>query len=202
MDVLAVLNGVNDLRHLLFVQVLGANAWINPGFFQNDLRVGRADAVDVAQRNVDALLAGKFPLRLCVPYKIILIMLNEPQHLRVSSLTLFVARIRADDANDALALDDFAIFAKLLDGCANFHTSFFVTTMQRSTNQTATFSNITLSPGVNKTGSPAFALKMRQHPMSIGQFDPIHSRAAALPLQRLQLRWHPLWPRQYFRSLR
>jgi hypothetical protein len=31
------------------------------------------------------------------------------------ALTLFMARIRANHANDALALDDLAIFAKLLD---------------------------------------------------------------------------------------
>jgi len=31
------------------------------------------------------------------------------------SLPLFVARIRADDTNDAFAPDDLAIFAKLFD---------------------------------------------------------------------------------------
>src|SRR5712691_3676803 len=52
-DVFAVLNGVNDLGKLLFGQVLGANAGINFGFFENDVRVARADAVDVAERDIN-----------------------------------------------------------------------------------------------------------------------------------------------------
>jgi hypothetical protein len=32
-----------------------------------------------------------------------------------------MARVGADDANDALALDDFALGANRFDGCSNFH---------------------------------------------------------------------------------
>src|SRR5258707_1120355 len=47
-DVLAVLDGVNDLRKLLFGQILGADARLNVGFREDELRVAGADAVNVA----------------------------------------------------------------------------------------------------------------------------------------------------------
>jgi hypothetical protein len=45
----------------------------------------------------------------------------ESGWLIVLTLTLFVTGIGADHTNDALAPDNFAIFAKLFNGCANFH---------------------------------------------------------------------------------
>jgi hypothetical protein len=41
--------------------------------------------------------------------------------LRELTLTLLVARVLANDANDILALDDFAIFAEALYGGSDFH---------------------------------------------------------------------------------
>ena len=38
------------------------------------------------------------------------------------ALPLLVAGVRTDDADDAFALYDLAILAKLLNRCANFHT--------------------------------------------------------------------------------
>jgi hypothetical protein len=38
-----------------------------------------------------------------------------------SALPLLVAAVGANDADDALAPDDLAVFAKLFDGCADFH---------------------------------------------------------------------------------
>ena len=37
------------------------------------------------------------------------------------ALTLLVLGVGADDADDALAADDFAVFADAFDGGANFH---------------------------------------------------------------------------------
>jgi hypothetical protein len=59
-DVFAVLDCMNDLGHLLFRQVLGADLRFDLGFFQDLDRVGRSDAIDVAQSDVDSLVAGDF----------------------------------------------------------------------------------------------------------------------------------------------
>jgi hypothetical protein len=37
------------------------------------------------------------------------------------ALALLVTGIGADHTNDAFAFDDFAVFAKLFNRCANFH---------------------------------------------------------------------------------
>jgi hypothetical protein len=55
-DVLAILNGVYDLGELLFRQVLRANARIDIGFGQDDLRVAGPYAVNVTEGNVDPLV--------------------------------------------------------------------------------------------------------------------------------------------------
>src|SRR5260221_13724288 len=98
--ILPVLDRVDYLRHLLLIQVLGPDARINLGLFQDDLRVDRADAVNITKRDVDSLSAGNFHS-------------DDACHILLS-LPLFVARIRANHTNDALALDHLAIFAKLL----------------------------------------------------------------------------------------
>ena len=59
-DVLAILNGVDDLGQLLFAQIFRANGRVNIGFGQNFFRVGGADAVNVTQRDVDAFIRGNF----------------------------------------------------------------------------------------------------------------------------------------------
>ena len=59
-DILAVLNGVNDLGHLLFSQVLGAGLRFDFRCFKDFDGIGGSDAVNVAQRDVDPLLARNF----------------------------------------------------------------------------------------------------------------------------------------------
>jgi hypothetical protein len=59
-DVFAVLNGVNDLGELLLSEILGANTGINFRAGQHFLRVGRADAVDVTQGDVDPFIGRDF----------------------------------------------------------------------------------------------------------------------------------------------
>jgi hypothetical protein len=59
-DILAILNGVNDLGKLLLVKILGPNARIDLGLRENDFRVGRTDSVNVAKSNVDSLFPGDF----------------------------------------------------------------------------------------------------------------------------------------------
>ena len=57
-DVLAILDGVHDLRELSFAQVFRAHCAIDARAFQNLFRIHRADSVDITKRDIDALLRG------------------------------------------------------------------------------------------------------------------------------------------------
>src|ERR1039458_13552 len=59
-DVFALLDRMDDLRELLLGQILRADRAVNVRALENFQRVGRADAVDVAQRNVNALAGRNF----------------------------------------------------------------------------------------------------------------------------------------------
>lgn len=59
-DVFAVLDRMDDLRKLLLGEVLGPDAWIDVGLGQDIFRVARADAVNIAQGDVDALVRRNF----------------------------------------------------------------------------------------------------------------------------------------------
>src|SRR2546421_10535930 len=54
--ILAVLNGMDDLRELLLGQIFGPDARINIRPGQDDFRVARANPVNIPQRNFDALI--------------------------------------------------------------------------------------------------------------------------------------------------
>jgi len=59
-DVFAILDGVHNLRELLLGQILGANAGIDVGLGQDVARIARANAIDVAQGDVDAFVRRNF----------------------------------------------------------------------------------------------------------------------------------------------
>ncbi len=59
-DILAVLNRPDDLRQLLLGQVLRTDRGINLGLGQDVFRVAGADAVNVAQRDINALVGRDF----------------------------------------------------------------------------------------------------------------------------------------------
>src|SRR3954470_10811852 len=59
-DVFAVLDGVDDLGELLLGEIFSADARVNVGFGQDDRRVTRADAVDVAEGDINALIGRNF----------------------------------------------------------------------------------------------------------------------------------------------
>src|SRR5438445_7181240 len=58
--VFAILDSMHDLRELLLGQIFGADARINVGLRQDDLRVARANPINVPQRNFDALVWRNF----------------------------------------------------------------------------------------------------------------------------------------------
>jgi len=58
--VLAFLDGMDDLRELLLGQISGADGRVNVRALEDFFRVDGANAVDVAQRDVDALVRRNF----------------------------------------------------------------------------------------------------------------------------------------------
>ena len=106
-DIFPFLHGVHNLGKLLFVQILRPDLRVDVGVFENDTGIGRTNAVDVAERDVDSLTAGN-------------VHTENAGHIN-STLTLFVSRVGADHPDDALASDHLAMLAKSSNGCANFH---------------------------------------------------------------------------------
>ena len=99
--ILAVLDCVDNLGELGFGQVLRTNRRVDVGASQYLDRVRGPDAVNVSKRNIDSLLARNFNT-------------DDTCHSLWLTLTLFVPGVAANDANDALAPHDFAVFAKFL----------------------------------------------------------------------------------------
>lgn len=95
---------MNDRIQLLRRKVLGPNTRVDVRSFENLFGVARADAVDVWERSFDALVAGDVNAE------------NSWHKMMIFgcvglALTLFVARVGADDAENILPLDDSAAFA-------------------------------------------------------------------------------------------
>ena len=59
-DILALLNRVDDLGELLLGQILCTDGGVDVGAFEDFLRVDGANAVDVAQRDINALAGRNF----------------------------------------------------------------------------------------------------------------------------------------------
>src|ERR1700674_5753815 len=57
-DVFAILNGVDNQGELLLGEIFGTDAGVDLGVGQDDLCIAGANAVDVAQGNIDALVGG------------------------------------------------------------------------------------------------------------------------------------------------
>ena len=81
------------------------------------LRGGAADAVDGGQADLGVLLRRDVDASNTCHGVLCLLRGAQPG----SALALLVARVGADHAHHALAADDLAIAAHLLDGCGYFH---------------------------------------------------------------------------------
>ena len=101
-DIFALLNRVDDQGELLLGQILRANRRVNVGAFENLFRVDRANAVNVAQRDVNALAGRNFHT-------------NNACHKFVLTLTLFVAFVRANDADHSAPPHDFAVLTQFFN---------------------------------------------------------------------------------------
>ena len=82
-----------------------------PASLEDDVRRVTAEAIDVRECDLDALVAREVDA--C-----------DTSHDFLLTLTLLVTRVGADDANDALALDDLALGADGFDGCSYLHDLF------------------------------------------------------------------------------
>ena len=92
---------MNDLRELRLGQILRADGRVNVGAFENLFRVDRANAVNVAERNVNALAGRNFHT-------------NDACHKIKSTLPLLVACVLTNNAHHPAAADNLALVADLL----------------------------------------------------------------------------------------
>src|SRR5439155_16173733 len=109
-DLVALFERLADAVDLVFGEVLGPLGGIELRRGTDLLRGGLADPIEVLQRRLDLLLAGK-------------VYACNTRHLRISSaLPLLVAGVRrADHAHHALAADHLALHADLLHRSTDLH---------------------------------------------------------------------------------
>jgi hypothetical protein len=108
-NIFALLNSVDDLRELRFRQVLSPNRRIELRLRDDLKRVDGANAVDIAKRNVNALVARDINTKYAC------------HKISCLTLPLLVTGVRANHANDAFALHDLAVLAHFFYRCPNFH---------------------------------------------------------------------------------
>ncbi len=109
--ILAFCDGVNDLRHLSFGEVLRTNARIDLRALEDLSGIDWANAVDVAKRYVDPLLTGDFNT-------------NNTCHMSwrlYLTLPLFVTSVGADHSDHATTTNNLAVLTKSFNGCSDFH---------------------------------------------------------------------------------
>ena len=101
LDRVAAVDDLADLGDLGFGEIAHARAEIDACLLEDLARGRRTDTEDVAQRDVDALLARDVDAR-------------DPSH-SLLPLPLLVLRLGADHEDLPLAPDDLALVAALLD---------------------------------------------------------------------------------------
>jgi hypothetical protein len=102
---------LDDPVELLVAQALGADIGADLGLFQDQLRPGRANAVNVGESGFNPFVTGNVDTK------------KAGQNVKAgSTLALFQARIfLVDDIDTALPADDLAVRSAAFDGSANSH---------------------------------------------------------------------------------
>src|SRR5262249_24982647 len=95
-----------DPDDLLLGEVLDPGVGPDVGLFEDEVRLGPADPVDVRQPDLHPLVQRQIDSR---------------DACHDLPLPLLVLGRHADDPHDSLAVHDFALGANLLDGRSNFH---------------------------------------------------------------------------------
>src|SRR6266542_6881166 len=98
----AAIDDLANLRDLRLGEIAHAHRAVDPRLLEHVTRGGRADAEDVAERNVDALLARD-------------VNAGDTCHDPPLTLALLVLRLRTDHEDLTVAPDDLALVATLLD---------------------------------------------------------------------------------------
>ena len=113
LDEVLAIDSVTKLRDLILGQVLDTSRGVNAGLGAQLGGGGTADAVDVSQADLDALLARQVDAK------------NTGHSLSpLLALALLVARVLAHDKNLAMATDNLALVANLLDRRTYLHCLF------------------------------------------------------------------------------
>src|SRR5690606_12645255 len=89
---------------------------IDVGFLENQLRVGRPNAVDVTQRDADRLVVGNVDA--CDTWHNDLLKIHQTTG---SALPLLVLGVGTDHPDHAIAADDLTVFTDSLDAAAYLH---------------------------------------------------------------------------------
>ena len=112
---------VTNLGDLVLSQVLDTSGRVNTGLRADLGGAGAADAENVSESDLDALLARQIDA------------VNTGQlGAPLLALTLLVARVLADDVNLAVATNDLALVAHLLDRRTYLHESFLSVVLIRT----------------------------------------------------------------------
>src|SRR5436190_568881 len=101
-----LLDDLADLVDLVVVQFTNLSVRVHTGRRQDVVRLRTSDSIDISQSNFDSFVGWK--IHTC----------NSSHRL---PLSLFMFRVHANDAHNALAMNDFAFVTNLLYGCSYFH---------------------------------------------------------------------------------
>src|SRR5579872_2121326 len=105
-----------DAVNFFFAEVLNLLHRFDLGFVENARRARMPDAINVGQRDVDVLLAGK--IHACNTC-------HSMTPARDLALALFMFRIHADHAHHTFAVDDLALVTDFLYRCSYLHNPAF-----------------------------------------------------------------------------
>ena len=111
LDSEVVLDVITQLRELFLSQIIGAGVGIDARLREDLLGSREADAVNIGQTDLDALVAREVDAdKTC----------HKPEFLSLT-LTLLMTRVLANHENLAMATNDLALVAHLLDRRTYLH---------------------------------------------------------------------------------
>src|SRR5450755_1724791 len=108
-DLDAGVDGVANVLHIRFAQLVDLTVFRHLGHLAQLARSGVADPVDVRERVDDCLSAGEIDTS------------NAGHDVSFLALTLLVARVVTNHAQDSAALHDFALVTGVLNARPNLH---------------------------------------------------------------------------------
>jgi len=105
-DAVLLFNDLANLVYFVIVQLANFRVRTDPCRRQDLVSLRTTNTVDIRESNLDSLVWRK-------------IHASNTRHRL--PLSLFVLRVHANYAHDALAMNDLALVANFLNGCSDFH---------------------------------------------------------------------------------